>query len=334
MRGTRVRPTGRRSALGIIPAYAGNTRATAARPQPTRDHPRVCGEHTTMATWFMPLPGSSPRMRGTPHELRDGRVIDGIIPAYAGNTWNRQRQASPCWDHPRVCGEHAVLNSDALPFTGSSPRMRGTLLHHALALASGGIIPAYAGNTCETCEGSSDGGDHPRVCGEHAMVSATALAVRGSSPRMRGTQSRCRPCMRRTGIIPAYAGNTRGGSNATADIRDHPRVCGEHTSRNSSRRRMTGSSPRMRGTRHRRSVRSLRAGIIPAYAGNTGWYVSRYAARRDHPRVCGEHEPLLLPKLRTLGSSPRMRGTPHPVGSGRPHPGIIPAYAGNTMAEL
>ena len=225
-------------------------------------------------------------------------------------------------------------STSSFALLGSSPRMRGTLLHHALALASGGIIPAYAGNTCETCEGSSDGGDHPRVCGEHAMVSATALAVRGSSPRMRGTQSRCRPCMRRTGIIPAYAGNTRGGSNATADIRDHPRVCGEHTSRNSSRRRMTGSSPRMRGTRHRRSVRSLRAGIIPAYAGNTGWYVSRYAARRDHPRVCGEHEPLLLPKLRTLGSSPRMRGTPHPVGSGRPHPGIIPAYAGNTMAEL
>ena len=109
--------------------------------------------------------GSSPRMRGTLVVAELLGHESGIIPAYAGNTWNRQRQASPCWDHPRVCGEHAVLNSDALPFTGSSPRMRGTLLHHALALASGGIIPAYAGNTCETCEGSSDGGDHPRVCG-------------------------------------------------------------------------------------------------------------------------------------------------------------------------
>ena len=166
------------------------------------------------------------------------------------------------------------------------------------------------------------------------MVSATALAVRGSSPRMRGTQSRCRPCMRRTGIIPAYAGNTRGGSNATADIRDHPRVCGEHTSRNSSRRRMTGSSPRMRGTRHRRSVRSLRAGIIPAYAGNTGWYVSRYAARRDHPRVCGEHEPLLLPKLRTLGSSPRMRGTPVAKGPAMVMPRDHPRVCGEHILSF
>ena len=334
MRGTRLATRPKTRSDGIIPAYAGNTSSSNRATVGTGDHPRVCGEHLTSCVMVVSSMGSSPRMRGTLVVAELLGHESGIIPAYAGNTWNRQRQASPCWDHPRVCGEHAVLNSDALPFTGSSPRMRGTLLHHALALASGGIIPAYAGNTCETCEGSSDGGDHPRVCGEHAMVSATALAVRGSSPRMRGTQSRCRPCMRRTGIIPAYAGNTRGGSNATADIRDHPRVCGEHTSRNSSRRRMTGSSPRMRGTCHRRSVRSLRAGIIPAYAGNTGWYVSRYAARRDHPRVCGEHEPLLLPKLRTLGSSPRMRGTPHPVGSGRPHPGIIPAYAGNTMAEL
>ena len=208
--------------------------------------------------------------------------------------------------------------------------MRGTRGFELGRLALHGIIPAYAGNTCETCEGSSDGGDHPRVCGEHAMVSATALAVRGSSPRMRGTQSRCRPCMRRTGIIPAYAGNTRGGSNATADIRDHPRVCGEHTSRNSSRRRMTGSSPRMRGTRHRRSVRSLRAGIIPAYAGNTASCRVWSAASRDHPRVCGEHHGRVVKTSPTQGSSPRMRGTQlhgrHPVRM----LGIIPAYAGNT----
>ena len=126
MRGTRVRPTGRRSALGIIPAYAGNTRATAARPQPTRDHPRVCGEHTTMATWFMPLPGSSPRMRGT-RGFELGRLaLHGIIPAYAGNT--TAPCPRPCFrrDHPRVCGEHLRDMRRELGRWGSSPRMRGT----------------------------------------------------------------------------------------------------------------------------------------------------------------------------------------------------------------
>ena len=208
--------------------------------------------------------------------------------------------------------------------------MRGTRGFELGRLALHGIIPAYAGNTTAPCPRPCFRRDHPRVCGEHLRDMRRELGRWGSSPRMRGTQSRCRPCMRRTGIIPAYAGNTRGGSNATADIRDHPRVCGEHTSRNSSRRRMTGSSPRMRGTRHRRSVRSLRAGIIPAYAGNTGWYVSRYAARRDHPRVCGEHHGRVVKTSPTQGSSPRMRGTQlhgrHPVRM----LGIIPAYAGNT----
>ena len=269
MRGTQGLQRQDLSRHGIIPAYAGNTLRWRHGSCRCRDHPRVCGEHLTSCVMVVSSMGSSPRMRGTLVVAELLGHESGIIPAYAGNTWNRQRQASPCWDHPRVCGEHAVLNSDALPFTGSSPRMRGTLLHHALALASGGIIPAYAGNTCETCEGSSDGGDHPRVCGEHAMVSATALAVRGSSPRMRGTQSRCRPCMRRTGIIPAYAGNTTSRAAPCPDAWDHPRVCGEHTGVGAANVTAKGSSPRMRGTPVLRGIRTQGGRIIPAYAGNT-----------------------------------------------------------------
>ena len=278
--------------------------------------------------------GSSPRMRGT--RVHDFGLCHnaGIIPAYAGNT-NRCRTGL-CLprDHPRVCGEHGELVHVVPTGRGSSPRMRGTRESGMADYIAERIIPAYAGNTCPAIRKHSPTRDHPRVCGEHALSTVLSTSSAGSSPRMRGTPTCADYEIPWRGIIPAYAGNTQDSGILRRFSRDHPRVCGEHTSRNSSRRRMTGSSPRMRGTRHRRSVRSLRAGIIPAYAGNTGWYVSRYAARRDHPRVCGEHEPLLLPKLRTLGSSPRMRGTPHPVGSGRPHPGIIPAYAGNTMAEL
>ena len=39
-----------------------------------------------MATWFMPLPGSSPRMRGTRFNDAIMESSRGIIPAYAGNT--------------------------------------------------------------------------------------------------------------------------------------------------------------------------------------------------------------------------------------------------------
>ena len=29
------------------------------------------------------------------------------------------------WDHPRVCGEQAVIGNQAVHFEGSSPRVRG-----------------------------------------------------------------------------------------------------------------------------------------------------------------------------------------------------------------
>ena len=90
----------------------------------------------------------------------------------------------------------------------------------------------------------------------------------------------------------------------------------------------------MRGTHVKEFLAQTDDGIIPAYAGNTPQAERPEPTRRDHPRVCGEHGVVREPICRKTGSSPRMRGTPHPVGSGRPHPGIIPAYAGNTMAEL
>ena len=49
-------------------------------------------------------------------------------------------------------------------------------------------------------------------------------------------------------------------------------------------------------------------GIIPAYAGSTGMAFTMSIARRDHPRVCGEHNALRAAALLALGSSPRMRG--------------------------
>ena len=45
----------------------------------------------------------------------------------------------------------------------------------------------------------------------------------------------------------------------------------------------------MRGTLPTAGGVEIVVGIIPAYAGNTGWRMARGAAPRDHPRVCGEH---------------------------------------------
>ena len=228
MRGTRAPSVTSVLALGIIPAYAGNTSRMIKSAEGIWDHPRVCGEHILHHLSVSHAQGSSPRMRGTPVHCTFPLLVEGIIPAYAGNTGIQNVGQFAVWDHPRVCGEHWAcrLFSGVLP--GSSPRMRGTPDSLHMSDLSIGIIPAYAGNTTLSMASMSAFSDHPRVCGEHARFNAFGTLSAGSSPRMRGTRPKPYP-------LPHQA-------------RDHPRVCGEHDDMPLHCDELTGSSPRMRGT--------------------------------------------------------------------------------------
>ena len=86
--------------------------------------------------------------------------------------------------------------------------MRGTLSRLEIASAENGIIPAYAGNTYRMLLSQRNGGDHPRVCGEHLLPNTLNSVASGSSPRMRGTHTKVTAEGLPFGIIPAYAGNT------------------------------------------------------------------------------------------------------------------------------
>ena len=208
MRGTRVMQCDNRACGGIIPAYAGNTIQMRKAIFNNRDHPRVCGEHP----WYL---------TSTPSGWR-------IIPAYAGNTCPHSDYVTPTRDHPRVCGEHVFGQLVCVRPLGSSPRMRGTRVHRLPERCRPGIIPAYAGNTRRMHRRDEANRDHPRVCGEHFMAFMQQDDASGSSPRMRGTPFRRHGEFRRTGIIPAYAGNTEARSTPACPKWDHPRVCGEH----------------------------------------------------------------------------------------------------------
>ena len=233
-------------------------------------------------------------------------------------------------DHPRVCGEYQNVRFSDDWDGGSSPRMRGTRAVRAACGRAGGIIPAYAGNTSGYPYRRWRSWDHPRVCGEHKVDDSTGEGAWGSSPRMRGTHSRCRRAANVTGIIPAYAGNTMMTPRLTTATWDHPRVCGEHQCPANSAGTAGGSSPRMRGTLQTWLGGLVFRGIIPAYAGNTTNCWGCRNRSRDHPRICGEHVLSDEAFVRSQGSSPHMRGT----RACRDHvlvaSGIIPAYAGNT----
>ena len=213
---------------GIIPACAGNTSRRTWTSCMTRDHPRVCGEHSARRYCRGKEWGSSPRVRGTRDDYLGQDEHQGIIPACAGNTATPMRHEASPRDHPRVCGEHPRWLRGSIIARGSSPRVRGTPCPLVVQVQRTGIIPACAGNTAGSRRAPAASRDHPRVCGEHLIPHlATSFGV-GSSPRVRGTPEAFDAFMPYGGIIPACAGNTVCGEFSSAAWGDHPRVCGEH----------------------------------------------------------------------------------------------------------
>ena len=172
--------------------------------------------------------------------------------------------------------------------------------------------------------------DHPRACGAHAVVDGHQADDKGSSPRMRGSLCERRRNDTARGIIPAHAGLTLFREFLELVAGDHPRACGAHRHKTTSSYRQWGSSPRMRGSRSAVLCCALFAGIIPAHAGLTDATAHVSARGRDHPRACGAHSGDITVKIRTWGSSPRMRGSRGAARHTSGSQGIIPAHAGLT----
>ena len=172
--------------------------------------------------------------------------------------------------------------------------------------------------------------DHPRIRGEHDIITATGCRPWGSSPHTRGAPERISRWSRRIGIIPAYAGSTRCAGLRSADPPDHPRIRGEHFIESFQIVVAGGSSPHTRGAPGEDFRGHLMRRIIPAYAGSTCYHICIVGLDRDHPRIRGEHFAGDLRYPADDGSSPHTRGAP----AGRRHRlirrRIIPAYAGST----
>ncbi len=85
VRGTLWRRSGRGSRRRFIPARAGNAIPPMVGLLFAAVHPRACGERRKVAAVRSRVPGSSPRVRGTP--FPDTRIQFGnrFIPARAGN---------------------------------------------------------------------------------------------------------------------------------------------------------------------------------------------------------------------------------------------------------
>ena len=280
-------------------------RRTAIR----RDHPRGCGAHKIPLRWPTGAMGSSPRVRGS-HWHEGIHLHDkGIIPAGAGLTISLCPCQHESGDHPRGCGAHCKERWLPRNQKGSSPRVRGSQVFAPERIPVDGIIPAGAGLTdrCDCCDLCCR--DHPRGCGAHQDSRPISWVRPGSSPRVRGSREVVHVERSENGIIPAGAGLTVFVCSSRRLSGDHPRGCGAHSQTVDGMTYLRGSSPRVRGSRDRPVYADRRRGIIPAGAGLTIWMTYTTCRERDHPRGCGAHQTTYWTARRTMGSSPRVRGS-------------------------
>ena len=110
---------------GITPAYAGKSACVPTRRVTILDHPRVCGEKSSVLPSLSPGTGSPPRMRGKGRYIRGHKRPQGITPAYAGKSFFGYLVGTFSKDHPRVCGEKQAGLRAVRREPGSPPRMRG-----------------------------------------------------------------------------------------------------------------------------------------------------------------------------------------------------------------
>ena len=172
MRGKRKHRAIFRDAGRITPAHAGKTDTLLDIAGYAADHPRACGENNTLKDKNGRYLGSPPRVRGKLSGETKITFTKGITPACAGKTYRIQFRQSPCWDHPRVCGENFGFSTMYFLMPGSPPRVRGKLFELLSDKVLDGITPACAGKTPRCSASRCSPQDHPRVCGENRSAGA------------------------------------------------------------------------------------------------------------------------------------------------------------------
>jgi hypothetical protein len=131
-------------------------------------------------------------------------------------------------------------------------------------------------------------------------------------------------------LVPTCVGNTPRDLRSPGLVPTRPHVCGEHSWRNSTGVRSSGSSPRTWGTRDQPPNERHVLRFIPTHVGNT---LGRPTASRRtavHPHARGEHVQLRREVQHVVGSSPRTWGTLQCRKAIGDILRFIPTHVGNT----
>ena len=270
-----------------IPAWAGEPRWPSAGCRAGRVHPRVAGGARYPGAARSRMAGPSPRGRGAsailptvpPRHgpsprgrgslLRIGRAVllNGSIPAWAGEPSMDLKYGHGVKVHPRV-GGGAQTTPRVLRYAdgpsprgrgspeiqhrrirgcGPSPRGRGSQLMFSEPVDSPRSIPAWAGEPAYAGQHRDSHRVHPRVGGGAWSFRSRNTDSRGPSPRGAGEAVAAPPCAgSRAGPSPRGRGSRRPPHRAPHRKRSIPAWAGAGGKTN-PRAGLEGPSPRGRG---------------------------------------------------------------------------------------
>ncbi len=173
-----------------------------------------------------------------------------FIPTGVGNAFCFNSPVSVFTVHPHGCGERFPEKCKQLSIHGSSPRVWGTLLRYVATRSYCRFIPTGVGNAWPPVYWQCASSVHPHGCGEREVQQIYPDRRDGSSPRVWGTRVGVTSTPHTFRFIPTGVGNAGTGVEQGNFSAVHPHGCGERTLSGGGAGQVTGSSPRVWGTRH------------------------------------------------------------------------------------
>ena len=166
----------------------GNASTSRTQRQIVTVHPHGCGERPCSSTNIVLIPGSSPRLWGTPNQRTQSEQNTRFIPTAVGNAIITPDDIRDSAVHPHGCGERVSLFGFVPGLDGSSPRLWGTRIRPEAQYLSSRFIPTAVGNAHWMANQPTCSPVHPHGCGERICNERRHCHQGGSSPRLWGTR--------------------------------------------------------------------------------------------------------------------------------------------------
>ena len=170
-----------------IPTCAGEPLVVRSICSPFGVYPHVCGGAFLAALGAADAQGLSPRVRGSLSSSYPCSVCNRSIPTCAGEPRSDSSWLPSCAVYPHVCGGAYLPLSTGEGHYGLSPRVRGSRSDRDDERTPSGSIPTCAGEPQLSLTTHVRPEVYPHVCGGACLSNRSPQAVRGLSPRVRGS---------------------------------------------------------------------------------------------------------------------------------------------------